>query len=50
MSADEDDGQDSHTIVERIVACATLLDCEIRTGRTHQIRVHFVIDGISDHG
>lgn len=42
VSADEDDGQDSHTIVERIekLPGATLLDCEIRTGRTHQIRVH----------
>lgn len=35
-------GQPAHTIVtcvERYVGCA-LLDCELRTGRTHQIRVH----------
>ena len=39
---DEDDGQESHTIVTRVekLAGATLLNCEIRTGRTHQIRVH----------
>ena len=42
VSVDEDDGQESHTIVTRteILPGATLLDCEIRTGRTHQIRVH----------
>ena len=42
VSVDEDDGQESHTIVTRqqILLGATLLDCEIRTGRTHQIRVH----------
>ena len=42
VSVDEDDGQESHTIVTRkeILIGATLLDCEIRTGRTHQIRVH----------
>lgn len=42
VSVDEDDGQESHTIVTRIEKFpgATLLDCEIRTGRTHQIRVH----------
>ena len=42
VSVDEDDGQESHTIVTRVekLAGATLLDCEIRTGRTHQIRVH----------
>ena len=42
VSVDEDDGQESHTIVTRkeIFPGATLLDCEIRTGRTHQIRVH----------
>jgi 23S rRNA pseudouridine955/2504/2580 synthase len=40
--ADEESGQESHTIVERVECLpgATLLDCEIRTGRTHQIRVH----------
>ncbi len=40
--ADEDEGKESHTIVTRVekLAGATLLDCEIRTGRTHQIRVH----------
>ncbi|MBL8522406.1 MAG: RluA family pseudouridine synthase [Betaproteobacteria bacterium] len=42
VSADEDDGQESHTIVTRVeqLPGATLLDCEIKTGRTHQIRVH----------
>ena len=42
VSVDEDDGQESHTIVTRqeVLPGATLLDCEIRTGRTHQIRVH----------
>ena len=42
VSVDEDDGQESHTIVTRkeLLPGATLLDCEIRTGRTHQIRVH----------
>ncbi|MCY7386893.1 MAG: RluA family pseudouridine synthase [Burkholderiales bacterium] len=42
VSVDEEDGQESHTIVTRqeILPGATLLDCEIRTGRTHQIRVH----------
>ena len=39
---DERDGQDAHTIVSRVerFKIATLLDCDIRTGRTHQIRVH----------
>ena len=42
VSPDEEDGQESHTIVSRVERFpgATLLDCEIRTGRTHQIRVH----------
>ncbi len=42
VSVDEEDGQDAHTIftqVERL-GMATLLNCDIRTGRTHQIRVH----------
>ena len=42
VSVDDEDGQESHTIVTRleVMPGATLLDCEIRTGRTHQIRVH----------
>ncbi len=42
VSTAEDDGQESHTIATRVeqLPGATLLDCEIRTGRTHQIRVH----------
>ena len=42
VSVDADDGQESHTIVTRkeLLPGATLLDCEIKTGRTHQIRVH----------
>lgn len=42
VAVDEEDGQESHTIftrVEQLSGC-TLLDCDIRTGRTHQIRVH----------
>jgi 23S rRNA pseudouridine955/2504/2580 synthase len=42
VAPDEDEGKESHTIVTRVekLAGATLLDCEIKTGRTHQIRVH----------
>ncbi len=42
VAVDEDDGQESHTIFTRVeqLSGATLLDCDIRTGRTHQIRVH----------
>lgn len=42
VAVDEEDGQESHTIFTRLDAMAgcTLLDCDIRTGRTHQIRVH----------
>ncbi len=42
VSVDEEDGQDAHTIFTRVerLGMATLLDCDIRTGRTHQIRVH----------
>ncbi len=42
VSVDEDEGQDAHTVVTRVerLGMATLLDCDIRTGRTHQIRVH----------
>jgi 23S rRNA pseudouridine955/2504/2580 synthase len=42
VAVDEEDGQESHTIFNRVeqLPGATLLDCDIRTGRTHQIRVH----------
>jgi 23S rRNA pseudouridine955/2504/2580 synthase len=43
VSVDEEEGQDAHTIftrLEQFDKTATLLDCDIRTGRTHQIRVH----------
>jgi 23S rRNA pseudouridine955/2504/2580 synthase len=42
VSVDEEDGQAAHTIFTRVerLGMATLLDCDIRTGRTHQIRVH----------
>ncbi|MEI6737514.1 MAG: RluA family pseudouridine synthase [Pseudomonadota bacterium] len=42
VTVDEEDGQESHTIFTRVeqMAGCTLLDCDIRTGRTHQIRVH----------
>ena len=42
VSVDEEEGQDAHTVVTRLerLGMATLLDCDIRTGRTHQIRVH----------
>ena len=42
VSVDEEDGQVAHTIFMRVerLGMATLLNCDIRTGRTHQIRVH----------
>lgn len=42
VAVDEEEGQESHTIFTRreTSSGATLLDCDIRTGRTHQIRVH----------
>ncbi len=42
VSVDEEDGHDAHTIFTRVerLGMATLLNCDIRTGRTHQIRVH----------
>ena len=43
-ATDDDDGRAAHTsytLVERLNA-ATLVDVQIHTGRTHQIRVHFL--------
>jgi 23S rRNA pseudouridine955/2504/2580 synthase len=41
------EGQDSHTIFNRrsVFTEATLLECELKTGRTHQIRVHCAQSG-----
>ncbi|WP_034606335.1 RluA family pseudouridine synthase [Chitinimonas koreensis] len=41
------DGQDSHTVLNRRdrFGDATLLECELKTGRTHQIRVHCAQSG-----
>ncbi len=46
-ATDDDDGRAAHTsytLVERLNA-ATLVDAQIHTGRTHQIRVHFQFIG-----
>lgn len=46
-ATDDDSGRDAHTsyrVVERLNA-ATLVDAQIHTGRTHQIRVHFQFIG-----
>ncbi|MBV8465039.1 MAG: RluA family pseudouridine synthase [Burkholderiales bacterium] len=41
------EGQESHTVFNRraVFADATLLECELKTGRTHQIRVHCAQSG-----
>jgi 23S rRNA pseudouridine955/2504/2580 synthase len=41
------EGQDSHTILNRraVFGDASLLECELKTGRTHQIRVHCAHSG-----
>jgi 23S rRNA pseudouridine1911/1915/1917 synthase len=46
-ATDDDDGRAAHTsykLIERLNS-ATLLDAQIHTGRTHQIRVHFQFIG-----
>jgi 23S rRNA pseudouridine1911/1915/1917 synthase len=46
-ATDDDDGRAAHTsyqLIERLNA-ATLVDAQIHTGRTHQIRVHFQFIG-----
>ena len=46
-ATDDDDGRAAHTsytLVERLNA-STLVDAQIHTGRTHQIRVHFQFIG-----
>ncbi len=52
-----DDGQTAHTIFRRLESFAefTLLEAELKTGRTHQIRVHtshlgFPIAGDNKYG
>ncbi len=42
VAVDEDNGVEAHTVFSRMenFADATLLEADIRTGRTHQIRVH----------
>lgn len=42
-----DDGLTSHTVVNRrqIWADCSLVECELKTGRTHQIRVHLAHSG-----
>jgi 23S rRNA pseudouridine1911/1915/1917 synthase len=53
-ASDDEDGREAHTsyqVVERLNA-ATLVDAQIHTGRTHQIRVHFQFIGfplVGDH-
>lgn len=44
VTVDEDHGAEAHTIFTRMesFANATLLEADIRTGRTHQIRVHLM--------
>ncbi|WP_374353787.1 RluA family pseudouridine synthase [Chitinimonas sp.] len=41
------DGQDSHTVLNcrGVYGEASLLECELKTGRTHQIRVHCAQSG-----
>lgn len=42
VSVDEAEGQEAHSLFSRVEGFrqATLLDCHLYTGRTHQIRVH----------
>lgn len=48
----QDDGQVSHTIFNRLgsYGAFTLLEAELKTGRTHQIRVHLSASGFAIAG